>query len=307
MSKRKSSKTIIKPQKDTSSYPVLLIGILCGIIAITLTWAGVSLVRSALSPSSDPILIAGDATPEWEGNLQQEIHGNSSVSVFDLLRDASSNEYSVREHETQNEEFNESEEESPKSAYPPESWTARYAEEMNIELTRIAIRESLRHQPELVKRFIERHATDTILPDIPEETLIITEEGGRDAVARYLKQISVNHNNNLHPVEKTAIVSAFSKATQPLPSSTDLEAILLTLSSNIHTLEAVPVPREAVQLHRTYLSATMALFSYTEDLLTYNKDPVGALMAAVRIDRLQDVYNEAADLIAEFENRYTIK
>lgn len=305
MQKRVPRKTIAKPQKDTSSRSVIVIGVLCGIVAVTLTWAGISLVRSARSPATDPVVVAGDATPEWESGMRDQEYENDSFSALDLIQNAPHVSSPSSEEEPVSEQQDD-EEEITFSAYPPESWTARYAEEMGIDLTRAAIRESLKYQPELVKQFIERHAADTVLPDISEEVLIITEESGKDAVARYLKQISVNHNDNLHPVEKSSIVSGFSRATQPLPSFTELETILLTLSSNIETLEAIPVPQEALQLHRTYLSTTMALFLYTKDLRAYHDDPVGALMAAVRIDKLQEMYNEAAGLIVELENRYNI-
>lgn len=305
MPKHAPRKTIAKPQKDTSARPFIIIGVLCGAVAVMLTWAGVSLVRSARSPSVEPIFVAGDAIPEWDTLPQESTYERDSFSALDLIQNAPHSTSGAPKNEEGDDEENEEDNFAP-AQYPPDSWTARYAEEMGVELTRAAIRDSLKYQPELVKRFIEHHAADTVLPEIPEGVLTITEERGKDAIARYLQQISVNHNRDLHPVEKSSIVSGFSRATQPLPSFTELEAILLTLSSNIETLEAIPVPQEALQLHRTYLSATMALFLYTKDLRTYHDDPVGALMAAVRIDKLQDVYNEAADLIAELENRYTI-
>lgn len=152
-----------------------------------------------------------------------------------------------------------------------------------------------------LEAFVNTHE-GTLLPELAEGTIKVTQETGKDAIERYLNAVSASHNNDLEAVTNDDIEAALTSQLQQ--DRAPLATLVVKLEHNIETLKNVPAPQEVSDVHKKLVGATQALGDSVAMLRDLDNDFVGAMIATKKIDELGGVFQEIGAQVTEMEGKY---
>lgn len=174
------------------------------------------------------------------------------------------------------------------------TYTGQYLASLPADLNRNDILDKVR-----LEAFIATHR-DKLLPDIPVGTIKVSSATGKEAITKYLDQISSSTNLAIKPVSSSDIDAAFRAAYQD-PKSPTLEEIGEVVAANYAALAAVEAPKEVVALHTKLVAATQALLNNIKLLQTMPTDFVGGLIGAKNVEDLAPVFQDISKQIEKLE------
>lgn len=180
------------------------------------------------------------------------------------------------------------------------TYTGRYLASLPPNLSQDEILNKAR-----VEAFVNENKGE-LLPAVDVATVKTTSDSGKEAIAAYLDSISSAHNSALTAVTSTDIEAAFRAYHADPQGSKELQTIYDKLRKNVSTLQAIPVPEEAKELHVRLLAASMALTNNVELLLGETKDFVGGLIGAKNIEELGPVFAQLGEDITALQKKYNI-
>lgn len=154
--------------------------------------------------------------------------------------------------------------------------------------------------------FINETNARGILPIILDSDINVTSATGKTAIIKYLDTLSISTNPKIKAVTPEQITTAFSELTGK-NDSTALNKVIGDLKNNTQIFRNVAVPKDAVEIHKKYLGAVVALQTNTEALKNYQTDYVSVLVAASRIEGLRQVFTEVGSDIKNLEKKYNIQ
>ncbi len=158
---------------------------------------------------------------------------------------------------------------------------------------------------EAVNKFINETNARGILPIITDNDIKIINTSGKAAIVKYLDSLSTKKNKKIKPVTPEQISSAFTNYTQT-NNPAQIDAVISDLKNNAAIFSGVEVPKEAVELHKKYLAAVLALRDNTIQLKNYKTDYMSALVAGSRLDGLKTIFSEIETDIKNLEKKYNI-
>ena len=142
-----------------------------------------------------------------------------------------------------------------------------------------------------------------LLPLINDQDIKIDPAEGKEAITKYLDNVSSAHNKNLTAVTNSDIEEAFARQ---LADPDQIKNLVVALRQNAVVLKSIVVPAEALSLHKKYLTATAALADNVEYMASMQADLVKGLMGAKRIGDLAPIFTEIEQEIKALEAKYNL-